>query len=287
MGSDKGSVVGRDTGRGAGNGTGNGTDDGGAGPARILVVEDDADINEVVCERLARDGYACTAAYSGSEALLVLERESFACIVTDLMLPGVPGERLVEALRERGEGVPIIVISARGEVAQRVALLRAGADDYLAKPFDLGELTVRVAAQLRGRGYARGAARVGSGLAGAADPTPLRHAAGQAVTGPDDGRTVLTAGRWVLDPVAHTFLIDGEPVALTNVEFAIVELLVAHPRTVFTKQQVYELCWGGPYVVDDNTVTAHMSKIRAKLRPSGTHEYIRTVWGLGFRLDVA
>lgn len=161
---------------------------------RILVVEDDADINEVVCERLGRDGYACVSAYSGSEA------------------------------RPR--------VCRRGGV--------------------------------RGRPPCGG----------------LRAAAS------DGGHTVLAIGRWSLDIDAHTFRIDDEPVSLTNIEFAIVELLMGHPDTVFSKWQVYELCWGEPYMVDDNTVTAHISKIRAKLRASGTDGYIRTVWGLGVKLAV-
>ena len=244
---------------------------------RILVVEDDADINEVVCARLENGGFSCVPAYSGSEAGMLLERASadgdaFDLIVTDLMLPGMSGEDLVARLRRSGSGAPVIVISARGSVDDRIGLLRLGADDYLVKPFDLDELSARVEAQLRGRGM--GTAR-GAGPAGG----PTGDAAGP-------GRTVLRAGRWTLDADAHTFAVDGEPVALTNIEFAIVELLLGHPDTVFTKQQVYELCWGEPYAVDDNTVTAHLSKIRAKLRPTGTDAYIRTVWGLGVKLAV-
>lgn len=243
---------------------------------RILVVEDDADINEVVCERLGRDGYVCVPAYSGSEARMALEQAAVAgspydLVVTDLMLPGLSGDKLVAGLRESGSGVPVVVISARGAVDDRIGLLRLGADDYLVKPFDLDELSARIGAQLRGRGYAGGTEAAGGGARAAAS---------------DDGHTVLAIGRWSLDIDAHTFRIDDEPVSLTNIEFAIVELLMGHPDTVFSKRQVYELCWGEPYMVDDNTVTAHISKIRAKLRACGTDGYIRTVWGLGVKLTV-
>ncbi|KFI52767.1 response regulator transcription factor [Bifidobacterium biavatii] len=271
------------------------------GNVRILVVEDDADINEVVCTRLMKAGFSCTAAYSGSEARLLLARGAdsagarddngggecgaYDCIITDLMLPGLSGERLVAMLRERGAGVPIIVISARDAVADRVSLLKLGADDYLVKPFDLDELVVRVQAQLRGRGYGQGGA--------VRRPSPtnatLTQTTGEAhdpATADANHAGLLTAGRWTLNPAARTFAIDDRPVSLTNTEFNIVELLMAHPNTVFTKQQVYELCWNEPYIVDDNTVTAHVSKIRAKLKPSGTDAYVRTVWGLGFKLDV-
>lgn len=249
--------------------------------ARILVIEDDADINEVVCTQLERAGFDCTCAYSGSEARLILDRATpastdhgaddhgadcgFDCIVSDLMLPGLTGEQLIAMLRERGAGVPIIVVSARDTVADRVAVLQLGADDYLVKPFDLAELVVRVQAQLRGRGYAHNSAATDSAA-------PVSES--------------ITAGRWELNPAARTFAIDGQPIALTNTEFSILELLMVHPNTVFTKQQVYELCWHESYMVDDNTVTAHVSKIRAKLKPSGTDSYIQTVWGLGFKLNV-
>lgn len=323
--------------------------------ARILVIEDDADINEVACTRLMKAGFSCTPAYSGSEARLLLDcgvdsagaqgsvadgkmmvadvqsvdfagarggiadgkttvtdarpvdsadargimggdgRCAYDCIVTDLMLPGLSGERLVSELRERGAGVPIIVISARDTVADRVALLKLGADDYLVKPFDLDELVVRVQAQLRGRGYGHGHTGVGMAQSGAGIPRPplTRGLSAQPTGGETNPATavnnqppLLTAGRWTLDPAAHVFAIDGEPIPLTNTEFSIIELLMDYPNTVFTKQQVYELCWNEPYMVDDNTVTAHVSKIRAKLKPSSTETYIKTVWGLGFKLDV-
>ncbi|WP_207760078.1 response regulator transcription factor [Bifidobacterium scaligerum] len=280
--------------------------------ARILVIEDDADINEVVCTRLAKAGCSCTPAYSGSEARLLLDRGAgscgirdaagsdelcaYDCIVTDLMLPGLSGERLIAELRERGAGVPIIVISSRDTVADRVTLLKLGADDYLVKPFDLDELVVRVEAQLRGRGYGRCAetpVAPAEGGVGDSRSVPRKGQSSRqsgeahniAVVDGAQGHAV-TAGRWTLDPFSHVFTVDAQPVALTNTEFSIIELLMTHPNAVFTKQQVYELCWNEPYMVDDNTVTAHVSKIRAKLKPSGTETYIKTVWGLGFKLDM-
>lgn len=256
--------------------------------ARILVVEDDADINEVVCARLTRAGYGMTAAYSGSEARMLLERESFDLIVTDLMLPGVSGEWLIADLREHGSGAPIIVISARGTVGDRVSVLAMGADDYLVKPFDLDELAARVESQLRGRSYAL--ATLGD-RDGVTQDTELLVRRGGQTDGSNLrtgslGHDLLRVGRWSVNAAARVFSVDDEPVPLTNIEFNIVELLAAHPNQVFTKQQVYELCWGESYLVDDNTVTAHISKIRAKLKASGTDSYIRTVWGLGVKLTV-
>lgn len=230
---------------------------------KILVVEDDADINEVVCDKLRATGHDVTSAHSGAEALMAVGATRFDLVVTDLMLPGASGESLVAALRSSGAAMPIIVTSAKGRVADRVELLRLGADDYLVKPFDLDELAARVEAQLRGR----------------------------ALSSPGDGGNraesqVLSAARWSLDSAARVFTVDGRPVDLTNIEFNILELLMANPDRVFTKAQLYEQCWGEAYMADDNTVTAHVSKIRAKLKPSGTETYIRTVWGLGWKLQV-
>lgn len=242
------------------------------GAARVLVVEDDADINETVRASLERAGYACTGAFSGSEARLLLldgaaAEVPFDLVVCDLMLPGMTGEELIVLLRERGSRVPVIVISAKGAVESRVDVLKLGADDYLVKPFDLDELAVRVEVQ-------------------------LRHAAGAAGAACD----VLAVGRWRLDAAARTLAVVPEDAAgsvgarevpLTRTEFGIVELIARNPRRVLTKQDVYEEVWGEPYrTVEDATVTAHVSNIRAKLKPTGTDGYIKTVWGIGFKLEV-
>lgn len=234
--------------------------------ARILVIEDDAAINDVVTTRLTRAGYDVTQAFSGSEARLVLERPdaAFDVVVCDLMLPGATGEELVGLIRGRDEATPVVVISARDTVADRVALLRLGADDYLTKPFDLDELAARVEVQLRHRGAPAGGER-GAGT--------LRHR------------------RWELDPEARTLDVlpdengeQGGPVALTRIEFNILELLVRRPNKVFTKAELFELAWGEPFAGDDSVVAVHVSNIRAKLRASGTDGYVRTVWGMGFKL---
>lgn len=232
--------------------------------ARILVIEDDAAINDVVTTRLERAGHEVTQAFSGSEARLLLEsgsgRGTFDVVVCDLMLPGIAGEELVRLIRERDASTPVIVISARDAAADRVSLLRLGADDYLTKPFDLDELVARVEVQLRHRDVAPSA-------------------------------TTLRWRRWTLDPEARTLQVapgeKGEPggtVTLTRIEFNILELLVRRPNKVFSKSELFELAWGEPFAGDDSTVAVHVSNIRAKLRASGTDDYVRTVWGMGFKL---
>ena len=231
--------------------------------ARALVIEDDAAINDVVATRLARDGHVVTQAFSGSEARLLLGEKDAAydIVICDLMLPGATGEELVELIRKRDAATPVIVISARTQAADRIDLLRLGADDYLTKPFDLDELAVRVEVQLRHRG--------------------TEAPAGEA----------LRYQRWTLDPEARTLTVapdaDGERAdapELTKIEFNILEALVRRPNRVFSKAELFELAWGEPFAGDDSTVAVHVSNIRAKLRASGTDGYLKTVWGMGFKL---
>ena len=234
--------------------------------ARVLVVEDDADINQIVTTRLTKAGYTCTQAFSGSEAKLLLgagDPLPFDLVICDLMLPGLPGEELVTLIREHDRRLPVIVTSARTATSDKIDLLTLGADDYLTKPFDLDELVARIAVQLRHAEQTAGSS----------------HSAG-ATTRADK----LTFRAWSLDPVARTFTANGQVIPLTRIEFNILEILVRQPRRVFSKQELFEQAWGEPYAADDNTVNVHVSNIRAKLRPTGTDGYIKTVWGMGFKL---
>lgn len=248
-------------------------------PTRVLIVEDDADINQIVATHLARCGFACTQAFSGSEASLLLTdpTRAFDVVLSDLMLPGLCGEELVTLVRQRDARVPIIVISARTAASDRVSMLGLGADDYLTKPFDLDELVARIQVQLRHRA-----------LRGREDGT-ANHGAqgGKATSGQVQDANPSAALRfraWELDPDARTFAVGGVPVELTRIEFNIVEALMEHPRRVFSKAELFERAWGEPYAADDNTVNVHVSNIRAKLKPTGTDGYIKTVWGMGFKL---
>lgn len=244
-------------------------------PLRALVVEDDADINETVAVTLERMGFSCTCAFSGSEARLVLAGELLRApldlVVCDLMLPGATGEELVAEVRSARPETAVVVISARGEVDVRVELLRLGADDYLVKPFDLDELSARVEALMR-RMRAR--------------PAPGATTSTDGAGGASEEKDVLVAGAWELDCAGRALVAAGVPVPLTKTEFGIAELLARHPNRVFTRQELFEAVWGEPYSAADGTVGSHISNLRAKLRPSGTDGYVRTVWGIGFKLDV-
>ena len=218
----------------------------------ILIIEDDTDINNATAEYLRRQGCLCTQAFSGTEGRLLWRDGSFDLLLVDLMLPGLSGGELISEIRKSSK-IPVIVLSAKAELSDKVELLGSGADDYLTKPCQLEELWARVQVQLR--------------HANAAPAAKL-----------------LQFRDWLLDPEEMTLTAAGLPVSLTAHEFRIVELLVNRPKRVFTKQQIYEAVWQEEYAVEDKTITVHISNIRAKLRSSGTDGYIQTVWGIGFKL---
>lgn len=275
----------------------------------ILIIEDDADINEVLAAFLSRHGFACTQAYSGSEARLLLgiadpgrtdigrgmaanssdaagyseaSRSDwsnaaapaarvfpFDLVITDLMLPGMSGEEIVAAIRGNGDA-PVIVLSARGTAADKVELLGLGADDYLTKPFDLDEVLARVLVQLR---HAARAAE-------AAAPRKLSEAERDAS---NRSRTVRFK-LWEVDPESRMLTAAGEPVKLTRLEYNIVEALVRRPKKVYTKRELYEAAWNEDCFIEEKAINVHISNIRGKLKASGTDSYIETVWGIGFKL---
>lgn len=234
--------------------------------ADILIIEDDPSINEVVCAHLERRGYRCRQAFSGTEGLMLLREQRPDVVITDLMLPG---EKIVRAIRDADSALPIIVISARITAADKISLLQAGADDYLTKPFDLDELQARIEVQRRHR-----AERANTGT-------------GASATDAGGYQRLLAFRRWELDPDGRVFRVDGEEVALTRTEFNILELLMGRPQKVFTKQELFELAWGEPYSVEDSTVNVHVSNLRRKLKPTGTDNYLQTVWGMGYKLHNA
>lgn len=222
---------------------------------RILIIEDDTDINNSTAEYLRRQGCQCLQAFSGTEGRLLWQSGGADLLLVDLMLPGLSGSELIEEIRETSQ-VPVIVLSAKTELSDKVELLGLGADDYLTKPYQLEELWARILVQ-------------------------LRHASAA------PGGALLRYRDWALDLEEMTLTAAGQPVNLTAHEFRIVELLAGRPKRVFTKQQIYEAVWREEYAVEDKTITVHISNIRAKLRPTGTDSYIQTVWGIGFKLAEA
>ncbi len=222
--------------------------------AKILIIEDDTDINHMISEFLKENGFETVSAFSGTEARLILSMDTaFDLILMDLMLPGISGEELLPEIRLKSR-VPVIVLSARSALNDKVDLLLNGADDYLTKPFELEELLARIQVQLR------------------------------RLKGISPGNS-LTYKRWKIDMDSRSLLIDGVPVELTAHEFDIIALLARRPEKVFTKQEIYEMIWEEDYAIEDKTIHVHISNIRAKLKESGTSDYIQTVWGIGFKLS--
>lgn len=223
----------------------------------ILVVEDDADINRLLCKILQDQGYDVRPAFSGSEAMLWAEKYDYDLVLLDLMLPGLTGEEFIARIRGR-RTMPIIVLSAKVGVESRVNVLKLGADDFIPKPFDVNEVLARVEAQLR------------------------RY---KQFSSPGGENQILRYGDLVVDRDGVSVTVGGVPVALTAREFSILALLMSAPNKVFTRAQIYERVWGEEFFGDDNTVNVHVSNLRAKLAKASEKEYIKTVWGIGFKMN--
>lgn len=230
--------------------------------AHILIIEDDPTINHLIFEYLTENGCTCCQSFSGTEGRLRFDSETFDLILLDLMIPGLTGEELTAHIRSRSN-VPIIILSAKTALEDKVGLLDGGADDYLTKPFELEELLARVNVQLR-----RSCTAV-SRMTGVTAPAPA----------------LLSYRDWTLDLTGRVFTAAGYHVSLTAHEFGILELFIRHPKKVFTKQEIFEAVWHQDYFVEDKTINVHISNIRAKLKETGTDRYIQTVWGIGFRLE--
>jgi DNA-binding response OmpR family regulator len=221
---------------------------------KILVIEDDIHISGMLCELLGQNGYAPVAAYSGTEALLCLPQGGFCLVLLDLMLPGKSGEEVLAEIRA-DSSIPVIVLTAKTDKETVAHLLRSGADDYVAKPFDNNELLARIDVQLR---------RV---VRGVSRKIELRHK------------------DMTLDLDSFDAFITGNRAGLSKREFEILKLMMSHPNKVFTKNNLYESVWGGEFLGDDNTINVHISKLRGKLHEiSPDMEYIKTVWGIGFKM---
>lgn len=213
----------------------------------IAIVDDDAYIGDMLEELLRREGYGVLRAYSGTEALMLLEGRRPDLILLDLMLPGLNGEEVLPHLT----GIPVIVLSARAAVEDKVDLLQGGAADYLTKPFDTRELLARIAVQLRRQSRQDGILRY-RGIA--------------------------------LAPETREATVDGGAVRLTRTEYGILKLLMQNPRQVITKSQLLEqLSMDTPDCVE-SSLKVHVSNLRRKLREAGAGEVIEAVWGIGFRL---
>ncbi len=224
----------------------------------VLVVEDDVYIGNMLQDLLEQNGYQPIRAYSGTEALLSLEKTSADLVLLDLMLPGKTGDQVLGAIRQKTQ-TPVIALTAVKDRESKISMLKSGADDYIIKPFDNDELLARMEALLR------------------------RTRTGQIV-----GENHIIHFKDIeMDLDAFEVRVRQEEVVLSKHEFEILKLLAENPKRVFTKNMIYETVWGDEFIGDDNTINVHISRIRAKLaRVNPAEAYIQTVWGIGFKMDV-
>lgn len=225
--------------------------------AHILIVDDEATIRDVVRRYLEREGYRVSEADSGTAALEMIGESSPDLIVLDLMLPGIEGLALARKLKIE-HPVPIVMLTAKGELEDRIEGLETGADDYIVKPFSPKELTLRVGAVLR---------RLTEGTVRSGEPVEIADLS--------------------LDPSSREVRLRGEPVELTAKEFDLLHFLMQHPRQVFSRDQLLDNVWGYEFYGDPSTVTVHIRRLREKIeaRPSEP-KMLLTVWGVGYKLEV-
>lgn len=218
--------------------------------SRIMIVEDDENISNMLSEVLPRAGYDVMCAYSGTEALLLLEKTRPDLILLDLMLPGLPGEEVLPKLA----GIPVIITSAKADTKSKIDMLTDGAADYITKPFDTGELLARIAARLRERKT-------------------------------DMPSGIYSRGGLTIDTISHSVLADGNPVSLTRTEYAILKLLMQNPEQVIAKSVLLDRISADTPDCTESSLKTHISHLRGKLREASDKDYIESVWGIGFKLN--
>lgn len=220
---------------------------------KILIIEDDPEISKLLSIILTKVGMNSVLAYSGTEGLLQLQNNRFDLILLDLMLPGKSGEELIKQIRENSM-IPIIVISAKMDIENKVQVLKMGADDYITKPFNKEEVLARIEVQFRKStiNSSRIPEKVWRGLK--------------------------------INPEKRSVTLENKELQLTNAEFDILSLFVSYPERAFSKRTLYEKIWKGTYLGDDNTISVHVSNLRKKMAEVTSDEYIKTVWGIGFML---
>ena len=223
--------------------------------AKVLIVDDEPNIREVVGLYLRRDGHTVVSVTDGEEALEAFRESEPDLVVLDLMLPKISGLEVCRRMRA-DRRVPLIMLTARGEEEERIVGLSLGADDYVVKPFSPRELAARVAAVLR----------------------RVEESSG------DVDQKVLSFDGLRIDPNTREVLVRGEPATLTAREFDLLHYLASSPNRVYTRDQLMELVWGYTFSADTSTVTVHVRRLREKVEPDPARpRYLQTVWGVGYK----
>ncbi|MCR8842600.1 response regulator transcription factor [Paenibacillus sp. SC116] len=226
---------------------------------KILVVEDDLEINQLVTKYLGKEGLEIDSAYDGQEALSFIFKNEYQLVILDMMLPKLEGQEVLRNIR-KNKTIPVIILSAKDREMDKILGLELGADDYMSKPFTIGELIARVKAQLRRYTKFNSNAAVG-------EAEFIQH------------------GDLNLNMETFEVTVSGQRKSLTAKEFAILKLFLTHPTRVFTKSQIFERVWREESISDDNTVMVHINRLRAKIEKDQSNPvHIQTVWGFGYKL---
>lgn len=249
----------------------------------ILIVEDDININNLLCEVLRKAGYMREQAFSGTEAKLLLDikEKAYTLVLLDLMLPGASGEEVLKEIRKQGR-LPVIVLTAKDSIDDKIGVLTDGADDYITKPFEIREVLTRIQVQLRHiEAETKSEAEVETEAETQVE-TEVKTKAG-IQKGQGSGR--LEFRDMVLTRSTFEVSIGGRVLPkITKQEFAILELLLKNPKQVFSKEDIFEYAWDEPYMGETKTLDVHISNIRKKIKTVTSDEYIETIWGIGYRL---
>ena len=222
---------------------------------RILLVEDEQRLSNSIKKGLIEEGYAVDQAFDGEEGKFLAESESYDSIILDLMLPKLDGVKVCEQLRQEGIKTPVLMLTAKSRIEEKVTGLNAGADDYLAKPFAFEELKARIQALLR-RGYQQ--------------PEPL-----------------LQVADLVVDNSRHLVKRSGKEIKLTPKEFAILEYLLRHKGELVTRTQITEHVWDYNFDSMSNVVDVFINNLRKKVDADSATKLIQTIHGVGYKLSLA
>ena len=222
---------------------------------RILIVEDEKPISELMRLSLTKAGYSCHCAYDGAQAADILEKEIFDLVLLDVMLPVLDGWGVCAKIRETSK-CPIIMLTAKGEVNDRIHGLEMGADDYLVKPFEMKELIARINAVLR--------------------RTEI----------PEDTKKRLVFDKLIIDLDSYELIVDGKKIDTPPKELELLYHLAATPNRVYTRNQLLDEVWGFDYFGDSRTVDVHIKRLREKVENVSDQWELKTVWGVGYKFEV-
>ena len=227
----------------------------------ILVCDDEKEITDAVEIYLTQEGYQVFKAYDGNQAIELLKKEQIHLLIIDLMMPGMDGIHAVLQIR-KDSGIPIIILSAKSQDADKILGLNVGADDYVTKPFNPLELVARVKSQLR------------------------RYTALGTIPKEEENSHIYRSGGLAIDDDKKEVTVDGESVRLTRIEYNILLLLLQNKGKVFSIDQIYEKIWNEEAFCADNTVTVHIRHIREKIEINPREpRYLKVVWGVGYKVE--